>query len=165
MKRRLVTRIAPMAVAALVVACGWPFFGPAELGGPSRYVIIDGSSMEPGLRAGDLVVARVDRDADVGDAVLYRDPTLHVNVLHRIVRKEGGRFVLKGDANDFLDATQPARDEVRGELWFSVPYVGSAVVWTREPVHAAVLVFVLALALLAGGGARRASPDGQPAER
>ena len=164
MKRRIATRAATTAAAALVLAAGWPFFAPAELGGPARYVIVDGASMEPQLHAGDLVVVRTDREVDVGDAALYRDDTLGVDVLHRIVREEEGAFVLKGDANDFLDATRPTAADVRGQLWFSVPYVGAAIVWTRRPLHAALAVFVLTIVLLAGG-AGRDSPRGRPAEQ
>ena len=37
----------------------------------------------------------------VGDVVLYDSRELGTKVLHRIVRIEGGRFVLKGDNNSF----------------------------------------------------------------
>jgi signal peptidase len=119
--------------------------------------------MEPTLHAGDLAVARTDREVAVGDAVLYRDELLGVDVLHRIVRRDGDAFVLRGDANDFLDATRPTRAEVGGELWFSVPYAGSVIVWARQPLHAAIGVFVLTFLLLAGG-VRREEPREQQLE-
>jgi signal peptidase len=152
--KRIATRVASLALTVLVLGLGWLFLAPPELGGSTRYAIVDGSSMEPTLHAGDLAVARTDREVEVGDAVLYRDDLLGVDVLHRVVRRDGAAFVLRGDANDFLDATRPTRDEIGGELWFAVPYAGSAIVWARQPLHAAIGVFVLTFLLLAGGARR-----------
>ena len=75
--------------------------------------------------------------------------------MHRVVREtQGGRVVLKGDNNSYLDDARPAADELGGTLWFSVPRLGSGVEWLRQPLHAAIVVFVLvALAFAGGGGA------------
>jgi signal peptidase I len=113
--------------------------------------------MEPGLSRGDLVLVRPDARPEVGDVVLYRAPELAVSVLHRVVAVERGRLVTRGDANDFLDDARPRPQEVVGELWVSVPRVGSALLWARVPLHAALVVFVLAIVPLAGGGAARSS--------
>ena len=95
---------APTAVVAVVLLLGaWLLFAPAELGGATRYVVADGVSMEPGLSRGDLVLVRAGGEPSRGDVVLYRDPELDVQVLHRVTDLEDGRLVLKGDANDFLD--------------------------------------------------------------
>ena len=152
--KRTATRVGSLALTMLALGLGWLFLAPPELGGSTRYAIVDGSSMEPGLRAGYLALVRTDREVEVGDAVLYHDDLLGVDVLHRIVRREGAAFVLKGDANGFLDATRPTHDEIDGELWLSVPYAGSAIVWARQPLHAAIGVFVLTFLLLAGGARR-----------
>src|SRR3990172_3560551 len=58
----------------------------------------------------------------------------------------------KGDANDFVDDARPRAKEVSGSLWFSIPHAGSALVWLREPLHAALLAFVLTIVALTGGG-------------
>jgi hypothetical protein len=94
----------------------------------------------------------------MGDVVLYRDPELGVRVLHRVIGRERGRLVLKGDANDFVDDARPRPDHVTGSLWFSIPRAGSALLWLREPAHAALLAFVLTLVVLAGGGVAGPSP-------
>ena len=120
MKKFLVT--ARTLVAGLVlIAAAWLLFAPAELGGATRYAVVEGANMEPGLSRGDLVLVRGGDEPDVGDAVLYRDPTLGVRVLHRVIAKEDGRLVLQGDANDFVDDARPAPSEVIGAYWFSIP--------------------------------------------
>ncbi len=156
MGRISVSRVVTISLVAVVAAAGWFLLGPAELGGPARYAIIDGTSMSPSLVDGDLAIVRAGGEADVGKVALYRHPRLGVDVLHRIVRANGERFVLKGDNNDYLDEIRPTAEELGGTLWFSVPRVGSAIEWAQQPLHAAIVVFVLAgLALAGGGGAAR----------
>jgi signal peptidase I len=111
--------------------------------------------MEPRLARGDLVVVRAGNPPEVGNVVLYRNAQLGVRVLHRVIGRDGARLVLKGDANDFVDDAHPLPRDVTGSLWFSIPRAGSALLWLREPMHAALLAFLLALVALAGGGAAR----------
>jgi signal peptidase I len=147
---------APAAVIAVVLlGAAWLFFAPAQLGGAARYAVVEGSSMEPGLERGDLVVVRAGNEPQIGDVVLYRNDQLGVRVLHRVIDREGARLVLKGDANDFVDDARPRPDHVTGSLWFSIPRAGSALLWLRVPMHAALLAFALTLVALAGGGAAR----------
>ena len=151
---------APTAVVVAVLLLGaWLLLAPAELGGATRYVVVDGASMEPALSRGDLVVVRAGGEPAVGDVVLYRDPEMGVRVLHRVTDVENGRLILRGDANDFLDDAQPRPSEVIGSYWFSIPRVGSVLLWFAQPLHAALLAFGLTLLALAGGGAARTSPS------
>jgi signal peptidase I len=154
---------APTAVIAVVLGLGaWLLFAPAELGGATRYAVVEGASMEPGLHQGDLALVRAGHEPGVGDVVLYRDPALGVRVLHRVIRVEEGRLVIQGDANDFVDDARPRPSEVIGSLWFSVPRVGSALLWLRQPIHAALLAFILTIVALAGGGAARERTEEAP---
>ena len=162
MGRFSVSRIVTFVLVAVVAVTGFMVLGPAELGGPVRYAIIDGTSMVPTLTDGDLAIVRVDGEPAKGEVVLYHDPRLGVDVLHRIVRESHGRFVLKGDNNDYLDDAHPNPTELGGTLWFSVPYVGSGVEWLRQPLHAALIVFVFAALAFAGGGAGATRRRGRP---
>lgn len=161
MSDRLTTRAPAMVAAVVAVITGWLLLAPAQLGGPIHYAVVDGSSMEPELSEGDLVLVRSGGAPRVGSVVLYRDPELGVRLLHRVVGEEGGRLVLKGDANDFLDDARPRPEEVAGSLWLSLPRLGSALLWLREPSRAALVAFVLALVALGGGGAARSAPRGE----
>ena len=147
------TRIAGFVVIVAALAASWAALAPPELGGSTRYVILDGSSMEPSLHSGDLALVRPQESVEKGDVVLYHHPELGVHVLHRVARVGGGRYVLKGDNNDFLDDVRPTAEEIEGQLWVSLPRVGSAIVWARQPLHAALIVFVLAFLALGGGAA------------
>ena len=150
---RRVAYTASTAVIAVVLGLGaWLLFGPASLGGATRYAVVEGASMEPGLSRGDLVLVRAGSAPRVGDVVLYRDPVLGVRLLHRVIRVDGGRLVLKGDANDFVDDARPRQTDVIGSFWFSIPRAGSAALaWMQEPIHAALLAFLLTVIALSGG--------------
>src|SRR3990170_4108340 len=81
-----------------------------RLDGPVSAVAVKGNSMEPAISAGDLVVVAKSGRYEAGDAVAYRSGKLDAIVLHRIVERDGDRFVFKGDNNGWLDPERPARD-------------------------------------------------------
>ena len=156
---KILTSVSTATVAVVICSGAWLLLAPAELGGATRYAVVEGASMEPGLHRGDLVLVRGGHEPGVGEVVLYRDPALGVRVLHRVTRIENGRLVLQGDANDFVDDAHPRPSEVIGSLWFSVRRVGSALLWLQEPLHAALLAFALTLVALGGGAARTAARE------
>jgi signal peptidase I len=155
-------RILAAVLVAAVSAAGWWLLAPTQLGGRTSYALIDGVSMNPGLERGDLAVVRKRASYEVGDAVLYDNAQIGRKVLHRIVRVDGDRFVLKGDNNDYLDAYRPEPGEIRGTLWFNVAGLGALVEWLRQPVNAAIVLFVGAFVALGAGRAasRRRRPVG-----
>jgi len=159
---RRILYTAPTAVFAVVLLLGaWLLLAPAQLGGATRYAVVEGASMEPGLSKGDLVLVRAGTTPAVGDVVLYRDPTLGVRVLHRVIRVDGDRLVLKGDANDFVDDARPRSTDVVGSYWFAVPRAGAALSWMQAPPHAALLAFLLTLVAFSGGAVVRPAAKGK----
>jgi signal peptidase len=166
MKRRLSWRkVLAGGTCLAVVAAGWFLLAPQALGGPAAYVTIAGSSMEPRLHAGDLAVVRRADAYRAGDTVAYESDELRRVVLHRIVRTDGGRYVVKGDANGWTDSERPAESEVLGALWLRIPWAGGAFEWVRTPRNAALVSGLLALLAGAGGyGVNRRRRRGQDAE-
>ena len=168
MSKRRISGIATGVVAALALVAAWMFFAPTQAGGGTSYAILVGNSMEPKLHRGDLAVVRKQSVYRAGDVVLYDSRELGSKVLHRIVRVEDGRFVLKGDNNDFLDAEHPTEEQIVGKLWVSAPAVGRVTEWLREPLHSALLVGLVTLIALGGGlgtgaAVRRGSQTSQAA--
>lgn len=152
---RLTRRRLALGTGALAVsAVAWLLIAPTQLGGQLSYVVVHGGSMEPLLSDGDLAVVRSANSYGAGDAVAYESNELDRVVLHRILRAERDRFVVKGDANDWLDASRPGESDVVGLLWFSLPAIGTVVETLAEPLHAAVIAGALALLCLLGTGAR-----------
>jgi hypothetical protein len=71
---------------------------------------------------------------------------LHTVVLHRIVARDGARFVVRGDNNSWLDPEHPRTAQIVGRLWVHVPHGGTALLWMHRPIvagPAAAAVFAL----------------------
>ena len=151
MSKGRVTGVATAFLAASALVAAWMFFAPTQVGGGTSYAIIVGNSMEPKLHRGDLAVVRRQSVYRAGDVVLYDSRELGSKVLHRIVRVESGRFVLKGDNNSFLDAEQPTEEQIVGRLSVTAPAVGRVTEWLHEPLHSALLVGFVTLIALGGG--------------
>lgn len=115
------------AVAVIVVAVLIP-----RIAGATPYTILTGS-MQPAYPPGTLVVVRPVDDIDdlsVGDVVTVQlESGEETVVTHRIAqiqhRADGQtQFITKGDANDVPDAEPRMPVQVRGQVWYSVPYLG-----------------------------------------
>ncbi len=154
------------AIAAVVVA--WLTLGPIGFGGSTGYAMVIGTSMEPQLHRGDLVLVRRSPDYRVGQIVAYNSSTLGRIVLHRIIGQTDGRYVFKGDNNDFVDPGTAQRSQLIGSYWFKIGGAAPVLAWFHQPLHAALLAAILGL-LAFGGGAgaavgrrrrRRQSSDG-----
>ncbi|WP_162246463.1 signal peptidase I [Aeromicrobium sp. Root495] len=113
-------------VAMLVVAVLVP-----RLAGATPYTVLTGS-MQPTMPPGTLVVAKpVDPEAlEVGDVVTVQLRSgQDVYVTHRVSavkhRLDGTTlFETKGDANDTPDGDLRLPEQIRGERWYSVQYLG-----------------------------------------
>lgn len=90
------------------------------------------SSMEPSLPPGTLLVVRPTSTEDirVGDVVTYQIESGRPEVIsHRVIEiissTDGTTsFVTKGDNNDAADEAAVLPVQVRGALWYSVPWLG-----------------------------------------
>lgn len=155
--KRVARTVAIGACAALLIVA-WYFLAPHQLGGRTTYVTTAGTSMEPVLHAGDLVIVREDAAGyQVGDVVAYRNAEVDQVVLHRIVAVDGPRFVLKGDANTWLDSYRPAETELLGEMSLRVPGLGGRIGAVRSPWGMSAIVSVAALATFGGRRRRHAA--------
>jgi signal peptidase I len=154
MTRDLRSGLLTAALVALVVLA-WALAAPSTIGGPVTYVTTYGTSMQPWFQTGDLALVRASDEYRVGQVVAYRSEALDTVVLHRIIGRDGDRYVFKGDNNDFIDPTHPRRDELIGSLWLRVPHGGRALSSIRSPAASAAIAGGLALLLLGSTQRRR----------
>ncbi len=146
--RRSVVVSFSSAITVVLVAFAWVLFAPPQLGGQTSYVIVNGNSMEPGMHRGDLAIVRQADAYQVGDVVTYRHPQIGP-VIHRIIGRDGARYVFQGDHNTFVDSYHPADGELVGKLWIHVPSVGKWLARFHSPWYMAGL---LCLAFMGFGG-------------
>ena len=139
-----------------------------RLTGSTPMTVLTGS-MAPNYPPGTLVVVRPGPadDIAIGDAITYQlrsgEPTV---VTHRVVGVgydgKGDRvFTTQGDANESPDREPVRAVQVRGEVWYAVPWIGRLNLLFNRDQHELITrvvaggCFVYAAALLMRGRRRR----------
>lgn len=115
-----------VAVALLVITVVVPLAA-----GGKAYTVLTGS-MEPALPPGSLVMVRPVKASDigVGSVITYQlESRQPQGVTHRVVtmgvREDGSPvFRTQGDANPDPDPKWVRPVQVRGAVWYAVPYIG-----------------------------------------
>src|SRR5271167_62599 len=149
--KKLFTRA--LGLIVLGSLCFW--FAPSQLGGGTTYVVTHGTSMEPRFHTGDLALIRSQSSYHVGEIVAYDSRMLHTVVLHRIIGRDGSRYVFKGDNNNFIDPEHPRASQLVGALWLHIPGVGATLQSIRSPLLVGALIAVGLLILTGSVYVRR----------
>ncbi|UJC77456.1 signal peptidase I [Rhodococcus erythropolis] len=142
----LLLAISAVIVATIVV----PFFAGAQ-----RFTILTGS-MRPTYNPGSLVVVKpVDpSELGIGTPITYQlesgQPTV---VTHRIIatseNQKGERtFITQGDANGERDEKEVRPVQIRGKVWYSLPYLGYVNTWLTGEQRTVIVVIVVTALLL-----------------
>lgn len=165
----IIVAAAAVLVAAVVV--------PTIAGGTALTVLT--GSMRPGMPPGTLVVVRPTEPSTlrIGDVVTYQiESGKPAVVTHRIVGLSfDGRgrrlFTTRGDANGSDDPQTVRAVQIRGEKWYSVPYLGwvNALLSPQErgigrlAIAAALFVYALWMLIssIRGRHTRRRAPQTQ----
>ena len=111
--------------------------------GITPYTVTSGS-MEPNIHTGSLcfVNTRTDyEDIEVGDVVVFSTAT-GSKVTHRVISITDDGFETKGDNNDNSDGVSTTKSNFYGKTLFSIPYLGYAVVYLKQPVVVAVVIIL-----------------------
>lgn len=147
-----------VGLLALVVGLAMVLIVVPKLAGATPLTVLT-SSMEPRLPPGTLIVVKPADVGDIriGDVVTYQIESGQPEVIsHRvteIVTSTDGSlaFVTKGDNNDEPDASLVLPEQVRGTLWYSLPWLG----FVNQVVNGDArswIVPLLAIALLGYAG-------------
>lgn len=129
-----------------------------RLAGATPYTILT-SSMRPHMPPGTLVVAKTVDPATLhtGDVITYQLRSGQPDVVtHRIVGVgQDGRgerlFTMKGDNNPTTDPAPARAVQIKGKVWYSVPYIGylNQVITGRQHIIAVYVVAGLLFAYAA----------------
>ena len=136
------------ATALLIVLAGGILL--LHLFGVQTYIVMSGS-MEPKIHTGAVaLIDTTDRYAEVGDIVAYRleQEDDEILVTHRIVERNGGGFVTKGDANESPDDRTVSQDQIVGTYIGSVPKAGYAVDTLGKRGLAGIVLWITSLNIL-----------------
>jgi len=130
--RRLLGDILVFGLIGIILFFTWP----VRFGGDATFVVVHGHSMDPTFRSGDLVLVRSASEYQVGDIAAYHIPKGQAGagsgVIHRIVRREGDRYVFKGDNRATADQWRPRASDIIGRLTVRLPLPGETF-WAMLP--------------------------------
>lgn len=114
--------------------------------GISVDIVLSGS-MEPAIRTGGLVFTDTrQKTPEIGDIITYRIKDSRVT--HRVIRKEEGHLITKGDANDEEDLVSVSAGQVIGTVIFTIPFLGYAAAFVRRKTVFAILILMIVQELL-----------------
>lgn len=147
---RVLKVLGTLAVVGVVL----PFaaVGAANVaGGYSSHVVVSGS-MEPAIGVGDVVIIEhTPGEIQRGDVITYGRGDDRLPTTHRVVdvTTQNGQtvYVTKGDANEGRDPTPVQRQQVVGEVFVTVPYIGHVLTFA-DTTYGFVALVVVPLGLL-----------------
>ena len=115
-----------------------------QLIGYRTYTVLSGS-MEPKFYPGDIVVVKHKDKTDIklNDIVTYKDSD-GVVITHRIIEETPQGYITKGDNNNTEDADILTKDNIIGEVKFSIPKIGYIMNFLSKPAVVAVEMILLA---------------------
>ncbi len=76
---------------------------------------VESGSMENTLSIGDIIVIKECDDYKVNDIITYNVEKEYL-VTHRIIEKENGKFITKGDNNNTKDNEKVTKDDIEGKV-------------------------------------------------
>jgi signal peptidase len=142
-----------LLIVALVVLLA--VIGVPRMTGATPYTVLTGS-MQPIYPPGTLIVVKkvpVD-DLAIGTVITYQKESAKAAVItHRIIavnRNARGEktFVTQGDANNIPDPEVVRPQQIRGEVWYSLPYLGRVNTMISGSQHAVLLTAAVSGLLL-----------------
>jgi signal peptidase len=126
-----------------------------QLAGGLQLMAVLSGSMEPTIHVGGVVgvLPTAASDLRVGDVITFANQSQpDVLVTHRIVSIEerGNQELLttRGDANDSADAVAVSANRTVGRVWFTLPWLGYAMVYLGSPLAKICILAVAALGLV-----------------
>lgn len=111
--------------------------------GIKPYITMSGS-MEPVIHTGSVCFVNTKaefQDMRIGDIIAFEAPTGGL-VTHRIIGMQAAGFETKGDNNDVSDGVSTTPGNFHGKTLFSIPLLGYAMSYIRQPVVIAVIVIL-----------------------
>ncbi|MCC5910824.1 MAG: signal peptidase I [Clostridiaceae bacterium] len=111
-------------------------------------------SMRPMLDPGDMIITKrpTIENIDIGDVITYRvgaNTLVTHRVIDIIIEDDGVRFQTQGDANNTIDQSLVAPEEIVGTYVFRIPQGGYIANFARSP-FGFILLILLPVALLIG---------------
>lgn len=137
MRRRTLARI---GLTIVVAAIWFQWLLPTGFGGPVGVTWVSGTSMEPGLNTGDLVVTYARDSYEVGNVVSFEIPSGGV-VIHRVIEiTDDGLYRFRGDNRDYQDPWALPAESIVGVSIFELHHAADVIAVLTRPISLALMV-------------------------
>jgi len=136
-----------VALAVLLAASMLP------VPGNYRVLTVLSGSMEPAIHTGSVVAVAPAADYKIGEVITFGAISkTETPVTHRIkdIKIVDGQpvYITKGDANNATDSKEVPRSEVKGKVLFSIPYLGYALNFVKQPLGFALVIIIPAVLII-----------------
>jgi signal peptidase I len=119
------------ALIITLLAGWWLYLAPSQIGGPLTFAVVQGTSMEPNLKTGDLIAVTRQSEYNEGDIVIYKK--YGGAVVHQIIEKRpDGTFITQGLNNEHPDTWLVEKNEILGSMALRLPGVGDIFLFGAE---------------------------------
>ena len=102
-------------------------------------------SMADTLQIGDVIIIKITKDIEENDIIVYKKDDNFIT--HRVIEKNNLQIIVKGDANNSVDAPIKKGD-VLGKVEFVIPKVGKIKNIMINPLMLLLLVSVIISTLI-----------------
>ena len=110
------------------------------------YVVYSGS-MEPKIPTGAVVFTKEGAySPETGDIITFHNEDTVVT--HRVVKKEEGPFITKGDANKNADPIPVAKSQIIGRVVFCLPYLGYIIYFLKARIPFTAVCIMAGLSVI-----------------
>jgi len=105
------------------------------------FLVVLTGSMEPNIKAGDMIIIKSQKEYLVGDVVTYRTDD-DIFVTHRIVRIEDNKYITQGDANNIEDSAVFI-NQIEGKVIMHSHILGFIVLHLLKPITCFYIAYVI----------------------
>ena len=95
--------------------------------------IVSTGSMEPAINTGSIAFSTLkSEEINKGDIIVFSSPeNSEITIIHRVKDIQGEEYITKGDNNESEDNWTVFQSNIKGEVLFSISYLGYAVEWMK----------------------------------
>lgn len=113
----------------------------ANLLGYTFFEVATGS-MSPTINVGDVVIVKITKEVNKNDIIVFKEENNFIT--HRLIQKEEGKIITKGDANNSEDKSI-TEDSILGKVITIIPQIGN---WRKAILSPEVISLILILIVL-----------------
>ncbi len=130
-RRHRLHDVLDLLILVLIGLAAW-YLWPASLGGSTRFIVVQGDSMEPRYHVGDVVMVKSHDHPHVGDVIVFSvpegEPGEGMLVVHRVhsIRPDGS-YETKGDNRSMPDNWTVRSEHILGEPQVTLPKFGRVI--------------------------------------